>query len=204
MTLPALVLTAGRGTRLDPLTRLVAKPAVPLGDRTLIEHVLAWVRAQGVTDVVLNLHHLPRTIAAIVGDGTHLGVGARYSWEQPLLASDRFLIVNGDTLCTFDVAPMVRAHIESGADVTMAVVPNPDPSHYNGLTIDADRVVTGFVPRGQADGGWHFIGIQVVEAADERDDLGPRAEPCGASGAVAGFQAAEVDVCTRGAQIHPT
>jgi NDP-sugar pyrophosphorylase family protein len=175
--LPALVLTAGRGTRLDPLTRLVAKPAVPLGERALIEHVLAWVRAQGVTDVVLNLHHLPQSITTIVGDGAHLGVQVRYSWEQPLLgsaggprralpllASDRFLIVNGDTLCAFDVAPMVSAHVASGADVTMAVVPNADPDHYNGLVVDADRVVTGFVPRGRAEGSWHFIGIQVVES----------------------------------------
>jgi NDP-sugar pyrophosphorylase family protein len=177
MDLPALVLTAGRGTRLDPLTRLLAKPAVPLGDRTLIEHVLDWVRAQGVTDLVLNLHHLPATITALIGDGAHLGVRVRYSWEQPLLgsaggprralpllASDRFLIVNGDTLCSFDASPMLRAHQDAGADVTMAVVPNPDPDHYNGVIVDGDGVVTGFAPRGQAAGTWHFIGIQIVEA----------------------------------------
>ena len=67
--LPALVLTAGLGTRLDPLTRLVAKAAVPLGDATLIERLLAWLRREGVSDVVLNLHHLPHTITRIVGDG---------------------------------------------------------------------------------------------------------------------------------------
>jgi NDP-sugar pyrophosphorylase family protein len=175
--LPALVLAAGRGTRLDPLTRLVAKPAVPLGDRTLIEHVLEWVRRQDVADVVLNLHYLPASITAVVGDGAHLGLRVRYSWEQPLLgsaggprralpllAADRFLIVNGDTLSAFDVAPMVEAHDRSGADVTMAVVSNPDPDHYNGLVMDASGAVTGFVPRGQAAGSWHFIGIQVVES----------------------------------------
>lgn len=173
----ALVLTAGRGTRLDPLTRLLAKPAVPLGDRTLIDHVLAWVRAQGVTDVVLNLHHLPATVTAVVGDGAHLGLRVRYSWEQPLLGSaggprhalsllstDRFLIVNGDTLSAFDVTPMIDAHDRAGADVTLAVVPNPDPDHYNGVVVDAAGRVTGFVPRGQAEGSWHFIGIQVAEA----------------------------------------
>ena len=177
MRLPALVLTAGYGTRLDPLTRIVAKPAVPMGDRLLIEHVLAWVRAQGVTDVVLNLHHLPATVTAAVGDGAHLGMRARYSWEQPLLGSaggprralpllesDRFLIVNGDTLSTFDAAPLVAEHDRTGADVTMAVVPNPDPSHYNGLVVDDDGRVTGFAGRGaSAVGTWHFIGVQVAE-----------------------------------------
>jgi mannose-1-phosphate guanylyltransferase len=177
-TLPALVLAAGQGTRLDPLTRLTAKAAVPLGGRTLIEHVLDWVKDQGVAEVVMNLHHLPATITSVVGDGAHLGLSIRYSWEQPLLgsaggprralpllASDEFLMVNGDTLCTFDVAPMVDAHTRRGADVTMAVVPNPDPNHYNGLVVDDDGVVTGFAPRGQAAGTWHFIGVQVARSS---------------------------------------
>jgi mannose-1-phosphate guanylyltransferase len=135
------------------------------------------VTAQGVTDAVLNLHHLPATVTGIVGDGTHLGLRVRYSWEQPLLGSaggprralpllscERFLIVNGDTLCGFDVEAMVEAHDRANADVTMAVVPNPDPDHYNGLLMNDSGAVTGWVPRGRAHGSWHFIGIQVVEA----------------------------------------
>jgi mannose-1-phosphate guanylyltransferase len=178
VTLPALVLTAGLGTRLDPLTRLVAKPAVPLGDSTLIEHVLAWLRREGVTDVVLNLHHRPASLTGIVGDGRHLGLSARYSWEQPLLGSaggprralplvgaDTFLVVNGDTLCDFAIAPLIDAHARSGAEVTLAVVPNPAPDRYNGITIDAAGAVTGFVPRGPAAAGtWHLVGVQVVSA----------------------------------------
>jgi NDP-sugar pyrophosphorylase family protein len=177
VTLPALVLAAGYGTRLDPLTRLLAKPAVPLAGKPLVEHVLRWVRRQGVHDVVVNLHHLPATITAVVGDGAHLDLVVRYSWEQPLLGSaggprhalplldaERFLIVNGDTLCAFDVAPMVAAHEASGADVTMAIVENPDPQHYNGLLVDDAGIVTGFVGRGpSAAGSWHFIGVQVAE-----------------------------------------
>ena len=175
MSLPAIVLTAGLGTRLDPLTRLVAKPAVPLGRRSLIERVLEWTRQQGVTDVVLNLHHRPATVTAIVGDGAHLGLRVRYSWEQPVLGSaggprralslidgDPVLIVNGDTLSDFALKPMIDAHAASGADVTLAVVPNPSPAHYNGITIDASDRVTGFVPRGRAAGSWHFIGVQIA------------------------------------------
>ena len=178
MIVPALVLTAGLGTRLDPLTRLVAKPAVPLGDRSLIEHVLAWLHREGVRDVVLNLHHRPASITGIVGDGAHLGLSVRYSWEHPILGSaggprralalleaDTFLIVNGDTLCDFPLAPMLDAHFRSGADVTLAAIPHPRPRHYNGIAADAEGRVIGFVPRGpEAEGTWHMVGVQVVSA----------------------------------------
>lgn len=175
--LPALVLTAGLGTRLDPITRLVAKAAVPLGECTLVERVLAWLVAQRVTDAVLNLHHRPETITAIVGDGAHLGLRVRYSWEMPLLGSaggprhalplldaDTFLIVNGDTLCDMALTPMIEAHRASGAGVTMAVVPNPAPDRYNGIVLDSHDRVTGFVPRGHAGQSWHFTGVQVAQA----------------------------------------
>jgi mannose-1-phosphate guanylyltransferase len=173
--LPTLILTAGLGTRLDPLTRLVAKPAVPLGSRTLIERVLDWIRRQGIEEVVLNLHHRPATLTGVVGDGAHLGLRVRYSWEQPVLGSaggprhalplldgDPLLMVNGDTLSDVDLAPMLEAHHRSGADVTLAVVPNPAPDHYNGITRDEAGRVTGFVPRGRAAGSWHFIGVQIA------------------------------------------
>ena len=179
--LPALVLTAGIGSRLDPLTRLVAKPAVPVAGRTLVERVIEWLRHQRVTNLVLNLHHRPETITGVIGDGAHLGVRVRYSWEQPLLGSaggprralpllgaDTFLIVNGDTLCDFEIAPVVARHHETGADVTMALVPNHAPDRYNSVVVDDDFRVRGFVPkgaRGPASSAWHFVGAQVVRAS---------------------------------------
>ena len=176
--IPALVLTAGRGTRLDPLTRLVAKPAVPLAGRTLVERSLDELASQGVRDAVLNLHHRPETITSIVGDGSHLGLRVRYSWEPiilgsaggprralPLIDADRFLIVNGDTLCNVDLGALIRQHGASGADVTMALVPNPSPDQYNGVRLDGGHRITDFVKKGAtALDSWHFIGVQVVEA----------------------------------------
>ena len=149
-----------------------------MGDRTLIERVLDWLVSQHVGQVVLNLHHLPETICAVVGDGAHLGLHVRYSWESPLLGSaggprhalplldsDEFLIVNGDTLCPASVADIVAAHRTHGADVTMAVVRNPDRAHYNGIVLADDGRVSGFVPRGHSIDSWHFVGIQVVKAS---------------------------------------
>ena len=139
----ALVLTAGLGTRLRPLTYVRAKAAVPVNGEALARRVLRWLARQGIHQVVLNLHHHPASIAAAVGDGSDLGLQVRYSWEQPVLGSaggpkhalplltdrtrggaDTFLIVNGDTLTDVDVARVIDAHTRSGALVTMALVPN--------------------------------------------------------------------------------
>ena len=73
MSLPgALVLTAGLGTRLRPLTYIRAKAAVPVNGETLARRVVRWLAGLGVRDQVLNLHHLPETITASVGDGSDL------------------------------------------------------------------------------------------------------------------------------------
>ena len=173
----ALVLTAGLGTRLAPLSGVRAKPAVPVAGEPLVRRILTWLASQRVDDVVLNLHHRPETITAAVGDGGDLGVRVRYSWEQPrvlgsaggprlalpLLTGDPFLIVNGDTLADVRLADLESAHARSGAAVTLALVPNTDPDRYGGVLLDGDHGVRGFVPRGSAAAGsFHFIGVQMA------------------------------------------
>jgi NDP-sugar pyrophosphorylase family protein len=143
----------------------------------MIHRIVRRLAARGVTDVVLNIHHLPETLARVVGDGTDLGVRARYSWEQPrvlgsaggprvampLLASDPLLIVNGDTLTDVDLDALARAHADANAEVTLALVPNKAFDRYGGVVLDAERRVTGFVRRGPAaEGSFHFVGVQLV------------------------------------------
>ena len=84
---PALVLAAGLGTRLRPLTFCRAKAAVPVAGVPLICRHLTRLAARGVRDVVVNLHHRPNTITGVVGDGAALGCRVRYSWERVLLGS---------------------------------------------------------------------------------------------------------------------
>jgi len=179
MSLPvALVLTAGLGTRLRPLTYLRAKAAVPVNGDTLARRVIRWLAGQGVRDQVLNLHYLPETIAASVGDGSDLQARVRYSWEQPVLGSaggprralpllvnrgrSTFIIVNGDTLTDVDVGAMVAFHAASGALVTMALIPNPRPEQYGGVRVSGGRV-TGFTRAGAPGASYHFIGVQIAE-----------------------------------------
>jgi NDP-sugar pyrophosphorylase family protein len=126
-----------------------------------------------VTRVVLNLHHRAETITREVGDGSALGLSVRYSWETeilgsaggparalPLLESDRFLIVNGDTLADVDLTALTAQHGDTNALVTMAVV-DGDPK-YNGIVADEAGIVRGF---GREPGAFHFIGVQATNAA---------------------------------------
>ena len=179
----ALLLTAGLGTRLQPLTYLRAKAAVPVNGEALVRRIIRWLARAGVRDQVLNLHHHPASIAALVGDGSDLDVRIRYSWEMPVLGSaggprhalplvtrdgdESFLIVNGDTLTDLDLGSLLARHRESGALVTMALIPNPRPDKYGGVSVTPDGWVTGF-PRTRDSGvgntGYHFIGVQVASA----------------------------------------
>jgi len=190
----ALVLAAGLGTRLRPLTYIRAKAAVPVNGVPLARRVVRWLVAQGVTDLVLNLHHRPETIAAAVGDGSDLGARVRYSWEDPVLGSaggprhalgllvdgclsrpsgsgnptdqcaggGTFILVNGDTLTDVDIAAVLDRHHRSGALVTMALIPNPDPGKYGGVQVSNDGWITGFTRAGTPGESWHFIGVQAA------------------------------------------
>src|SRR5712691_5736998 len=175
----ALVLTAGLGTRLQPLTLVRAKPAIPVAGEPMIRRIIAWLARQGVTELVLNLHHLPHTLCAVVGDGRDLGARVRYSWEQPvvlgsaggprralpIIGAETFLLVNGDTLTDLDLRPLADAHAAAGALVTLALVPNREPRRYGGVRLDHEGRVTGFATRGPAaDGSYHFIGVQMAHA----------------------------------------
>jgi mannose-1-phosphate guanylyltransferase len=177
---PALVLTAGKATRLRPLSLVRAKAAMPVAGTPIIIRILRWLRAAGVRDVVMNLHHRPETITAVVGDGSAANVRVRYSWEPtilgsaggprralPLLDAERFLIVNGDTLTNCSLPDLVHRHETSRALVTLALV-NGDVERYGGAVVDRDGFVTGFA-RAHAVAAHaavrHFIGVQAVEAA---------------------------------------
>lgn len=185
-----MVLAAGLGTRLRPLTLARAKAAAPVDGEPLVRRTIAWLTRQGITDLVVNLHHKPETITAVVGDGSDLGARVRYSWESPVLGSaggprhalplllsasqagaaskshtdegGTCVLVNGDTLTTVDLAAMIEQHRRTGADVTMALIRNPRPEKYGSVLLDERQAVTEFARRGTP--GFHFIGPQVIQA----------------------------------------
>jgi NDP-sugar pyrophosphorylase family protein len=176
----ALILAAGLGTRLRPLTRVRAKAAVPVNGDPLVCRVIRWLVSEGIHDLVVNLHHRPASISAVLGDGSDLGARVRYSWEHPVLGSaggprhalpllvdgqppeEPFLLVNGDTLTDVHLSSLIDAHRGSGALVTMAVIPNPHPETYGGVLVD-NGWVRGFTRPGGEANTYHFVGVQVAD-----------------------------------------
>lgn len=139
--------------------------------RRLVRYGAAW----DVRDLVLNLHYLPETITALVGDGTDLGVRVRYSFESPVLGSaggprkaldllprEPFFIINGDTLTNVDLNALAEQHRNTGALVTIAVIPNEHPDRYGGLILDSTGRFHSVVPAGSRIRSYHMVGVQMA------------------------------------------
>ncbi len=133
----AMLLAAGRGTRLGEYTRSVPKAMQVIAGKPLIGHQLGWLREAGVTDVVINLHYLGDQISAYVGNGSHFELTVRYSVEEtlletgggivralPMLGSEPFLILLGDIHTDFPFAGFVRA-LPRNSQMHLLLTPTP-------------------------------------------------------------------------------
>ena len=177
----AMILAAGRGTRLAPLTDRVPKPLLPVAGRPLLEHILEFLVACGIRDVVINLHHLGHLIQEHLGNGSRFGVHIRYSSEETildtgggikhaerLLTGEPFVVVNGDSLLELALEEVVAFHRAAGAVATIAVRPDPEATRYGLVELDAAnrvRRISGLpveVPTGPLR-GFMFPGLHVLE-----------------------------------------
>jgi NDP-sugar pyrophosphorylase family protein len=167
---------------------------VPVAGEPLVRRLLRYGAGWGIRDFVLNLHYLPETITTHVGDGADLGVRVRYSFESPVLGSaggprkalpllpdEPFFIINGDTLTNVDLHAIAENHRETGALVTIAVIPNDRPDRYGGLIVDSSGRFHSVVPRGSQVRSYHVVGVQVAHpSAFVRLPLNEPAESVGA------------------------
>lgn len=176
-----MVLAAGRGTRLAPITNTTPKPLVPVAGRPLLEHILDLLRAGGIQDVVVNLHHLGHVIEQHLGDGRRFGLHIRYSWEdpildtgggikraEPLLGGEPFVVINGDSLLEIRLRDVIEYHRAMGAVATMVVRPDPEAARYGLIELDATNRVRRLVglPPGEVPEplrGFMFPGLHVFE-----------------------------------------
>lgn len=152
----AVILAGGKGTRLRPYTTTLPKPLVPVGDRPILEIVLAQLRAAGVRKVTMAVNHLADLIMAFFGDGRKFGLEIAYSMEDQPLGTvgplrllrglpERFLVMNGDVLTDLDYAALYRAHGDSGAPLTIATYQRDTRIDFGVLDVDgATRRITGF------------------------------------------------------------
>lgn len=176
----AMILAAGMGLRMRPLSLLRAKPALPVLNRPLLHWTLERLAQHGVRDVVINLHHQPETITRAVGDGRRFGLRVTYSRERSILgtaggprrvraffAGEPFLLVNGDIVFDFDLTRLMRRHCASRARATLALKPNPDPRRYGAVVTDARGRVRSLAGRPRPARGRVslFTGVQVLDPA---------------------------------------
>jgi len=146
----AMVLAAGHGRRLAPLTDTLPKPLMRVGGRPLLEHVLAFLRAGGIEEVVVNLHHLGARIEEAIGDGRGHGLTVRYSREpvirdtgggikqaEALLAGEPFVVANGDSLLDLSLTSVLAFHRAHGGIATIVVRPDAGAARYGLVELDA-------------------------------------------------------------------
>jgi MurNAc alpha-1-phosphate uridylyltransferase len=164
----AMILAAGRGERLRPLTERTPKPMVEAGGKPLVDWHLQRLAAAGIREAVVNVSHLADQIVAHVGDGARYGMRVAWSREaEPLetaggianagglLGEAPFLLVNSDIYCECDFAALRSLHL--GASVAhLVLVPNPAHHAAGDFTLEAGRVGNGDAPR------YTYAGVAVM------------------------------------------
>jgi mannose-1-phosphate guanylyltransferase/mannose-1-phosphate guanylyltransferase/phosphomannomutase len=152
-----MLLAAGLGTRLRPLTYEVPKPMVPVLGRPVMEHILRLLTRHGFDDVIANLHYFPEQIRRRFGDGSEWGVSLSYSLEEELLGTaggvrnvrdhfgnETFLIISGDALTDIDLTALWRRHKEAGGIATLSLKRVDDPSQIGVVILGEDGRIQGF------------------------------------------------------------
>ncbi len=146
----AMILAAGFGTRLFPLTIDRTKPAIPFLGKPLVGYVAEYIAKFGFQDVVVNLHHQPESVKKSLGDGSNFGVKIHYTEEIPnilgtagaldnarnLLENDTFVIVNGKLITDIDISAAVETHRKSGAIATMVLKPNIKREKFTEVNVE--------------------------------------------------------------------
>lgn len=179
----AMILGAGIGSRLDPLTRSLPKPLVPVVGKPVMGHLIDLLRRHGITEIMVNVQYLGDRIIETLGDGSSYGVPVHYSREDQLwgdaggvkrvesffrdgsgAADDTFLVIGGDDLTDTDISRVIAEHKTSGALATLAVTPVEDPSEYGIVVTDEKGFITRFQEkpkRGEAFSNLANTGIYV-------------------------------------------
>ena len=153
----AMLLAAGLGTRLRPLTYELPKPMVPILGRPVMEHIMRLLARHGFDDVVANLHYFPDLIRDYFGDGSRQGIRLVYSYEPELLGTaggvrnvrdhfggETFLVISGDALTDIDLTAFHEAHKRKGGIATLALKRVDDPSQLGVVIVDDEGRIQGF------------------------------------------------------------
>ena len=176
-----MILAAGFGTRLKPLTLRLPKPMFPVLNQPLLEHTLKFLSSQGIQDIIINVHHLPKKIVEHFGDGSDFGVRLVFSIEEKILGTagglkkaeeflqkETFLVMNSDVLADINLANILKFHKEKNAYLTLVVRQDANPEKYKPIQLADDGRITRFVDATfnhpfQTTQRVMFTGIQIME-----------------------------------------
>jgi NDP-sugar pyrophosphorylase family protein len=177
----AMILSAGYGTRLWPLTEDRTKPAIPILGKPLVGYVAEYLASYGCDEIVVNLHHRPESVRRALGDGSRFGVKLHYVEEpeilgtsgaldnaRALLDGETFVVVNGKIITDIDLNAAFETHRRHQAIATLVLLPNPAYEKFS-IVNTVDGCVSGFggMPAPEVfsenDPPLMFTGIQILE-----------------------------------------
>ena len=187
----AVILVGGGGTRLRPLTCNTPKAMVPILNRPFLEHMLGYLKENGVKEAILAVGYIPDPIQSCLGDGTQFGVRITYLVEKsPLgtagavknaesLLDGPFIVFNGDVLTEIDLTAMIGRHQEIRPKASIALTPVDDPTIYGVVETDAAGMVKRFIEKPS----WDKVTTNMINAGIyilEPDVLAhiPASAPC--------------------------
>jgi NDP-sugar pyrophosphorylase family protein len=173
----AIVLSAGYGTRLWPLTEDRTKPAIPILGKPLVGYVAEYLAGFGVNEIVVNLHHRPESVREALGNGSEFGVKLRYVEEPEILGTsgaldnareffetDTFVVVNGKIITDIDLSAAFQTHRQREALATLVLLPNDRRERFS-VVETKDGLITGFgrMPTEETLEPLMFTGIHILE-----------------------------------------
>jgi NDP-sugar pyrophosphorylase family protein len=199
MSTKAMLLAAGKGTRLRPLTEAVSKCMVTIAGKPILEHNIERLKSYGVTEIIINLHYQPESITSHFGDGSRFGVDITYSFEPELLGTAGavkqvaarfaapFFVWYGDNLSDCRLDRLWQLHAARGGVATIALHHRDDPTQSGIVGLDVNDRITRFLEKPRAEqvfSNWVSAGILVLEprlldalAANEPADFGREVFP---------------------------
>jgi NDP-sugar pyrophosphorylase family protein len=173
----AIVLSAGYGTRLWPLTEDRTKPAIPILGKPLVGYVAEYLASYGIDEIVVNLHHRPESVRRALGDGTAFGVKLHYVEEPVILGTsgaldntreffehDTFVVVNGKIITDIDLRAALETHRSSNALATLVLLPNTRRERFSVVETEGGRVKRfAGMPVANDTSPLMFTGIHIME-----------------------------------------
>lgn len=180
----ALVMAAGVGSRLEPITQSIPKPLVPINGKPVMQYNIELLKKHGFTDITANLHYFPEQIKDFFGDGSKFGVKIKYSFEEVLLGTaggvkkmasiagisknEAFLVMSSDILTNIDLSALSAFHLSKKALATLALAKVADTEHYGVVITDPEGRITAFQEKpkkGEELSNCVNTGIYIFEAA---------------------------------------